>query len=145
MSIDRNTSDIGMMFFSPTYLSPISEQQMSMSMSDIADIEIDVDAHLWSLHPRHLDDSGVNMMHVLVGIFRFKAERWTLGCFRKCHFGIPQNTEFYTELVLFHVIPRNSAKFFTVQFRRIPCRFVYTEFRIPSNENTIIEPITKDL
>jgi hypothetical protein len=33
-------------------------------------------------------------------------------------------------------ISRNSAKFFTVQFRGIPCRFVYTEFRIPSNENT---------
>jgi hypothetical protein len=27
----RNTSDIGMTFFSPTYLSPISEEQMSMS------------------------------------------------------------------------------------------------------------------
>ncbi len=42
-------------------------------------------------------------------------------------------------------IPRNSAEFCTVQFRGIPCRFVYTEFRMPSNENTIIEPITKDL
>ncbi len=30
-------------------------------------------------------------------------------------------------------ISRNSAKFFTVQFRGIPYRFVYTEFRIPSN------------
>ncbi len=68
-----------------------------------------------------------------------------LGCFRKCQFGIPRNTEFYTELVLFRVIPRNSAKFVIVQFRGIPCRFVYTEFHIPSNENTVIEPITKDL
>jgi hypothetical protein len=42
-------------------------------------------------------------------------------------------------------ILRNSVKFFTVQFRGIPCRFMYMEFRIPSNENTIIEPITKDL
>jgi hypothetical protein len=70
-----------------------------------------------------------------------------LGCFRKCHFGIPRNTEFYTELVLFRVIPRNSAKFLlfnSAEFGGIPCRFVYTEFRISSNENTIIEPITKD-
>ncbi len=32
------------------------------------------------------------------------------------------------------IISRNSAKFFTVQFRGIPCSFDYTEFRIPSNE-----------
>jgi hypothetical protein len=42
-----------------------------------------------------------------------------------------------------YFISRNSAKFFTVQYRGIPYRFVYTEFRIPSKENTIIEPITK--
>jgi hypothetical protein len=58
-----------------------------------------------------------------------------LGCFRKCHFGIPRNTEFYTELVLFLVIPRNFLLFNSTEFRGIPCRFVYTEFRIPSNEN----------
>ncbi len=68
-----------------------------------------------------------------------------LGCFRKCHFGIPRNTEFYTELVLFRVIPRNFLLFNSAEFRGILCGFVSTEFRIPSNENTIIEPITKDL
>jgi hypothetical protein len=63
-----------------------------------------------------------------------------LGCFRKCHFGIPRNTEFYTELVLFRVIPRNFLLFNSAEFV-----FVYTEFRIPSNENAIIELIRKDL
>ncbi len=57
-------------------------------------------------------------------------ERRRLGCFRKCHFGIPRNTEFYTELVLFRVIPRNSAKFFTVQFRGISRNSA--EFRVGS-------------
>jgi hypothetical protein len=43
-------------------------------------------------------------------------------------------------------ISRNSAKFFTVQFRGIPYRFVYTEFRIPSNLATafcIMQPGVK--
>ncbi len=31
-------------------------------------------------------------------------------------------------------ISRNSAEFFTAQNREIPYRFVYTEFRMPSNE-----------
>ncbi len=53
-----------------------------------------------------------------------------LGCFRKCLFGIPRNTEFYAELTLFRVIPRNSAKFFTVQYREIPRNSA--EFRIVS-------------
>ncbi len=66
-------------------------------------------------------------------LFDPKHKNFELGCFRKCHFGIPRNTEFYTELVLFHVILRNSTKLFTVQFCGIPYRFVYTEFRIPSN------------
>ncbi len=43
-----------------------------------------------------------------------------VGCFWKGLFEIPRNTEFYTELTLFHVIPRNSTKFFTVQYREIP-------------------------
>jgi hypothetical protein len=42
-------------------------------------------------------------------------------------------------------IPRNFLLFNSAEFRRIPYRFVYTEFRIPLNENTITEPITKDL
>jgi hypothetical protein len=71
--------------------------------------------------------------------------QFSVGCFRKCYFGIPRNTEFYTELVLFRVIPRNFLRFNSAEFRGIPCRYVYTEFRIPPNENTIIEPITKDL
>jgi hypothetical protein len=37
-----------------------------------------------------------------------------VGCFRKCHFRIPRNTEFYTELVLFRVIPRNFLLFNSV-------------------------------
>ncbi len=77
-----------------------------------------------------------------LGLYMYGCE---LGCFRKCIVGIPRNTELYTELTFFHVIPCNSAKFFTVQYRGIPYRFVYTDFRIPSNENTILEPITKDL
>jgi hypothetical protein len=36
-----------------------------------------------------------------------------VGCFRKCLFVIPLNTEFYTELTLFRVIPRNFAEFLT--------------------------------
>ncbi len=43
-------------------------------------------------------------------------------------------------------ISRNSAKCFTVQFRGIPDRFVYTEFRIPSNLATafcIMQPGVK--
>jgi hypothetical protein len=43
-------------------------------------------------------------------------------------------------------ISHNSAKFFTVQFRGIPYRFVYTEFRIPSNLATafcIMQPGVK--
>ncbi len=56
-----------------------------------------------------------------------------LGCFRKCHFGIPRNTEFYTELVLFRVILRNFLLFNSAELRGIPYRFVFTEFRIPSN------------
>ncbi len=56
-----------------------------------------------------------------------------IGCFRKCHFGIPRNTEFYTELVLFRVIPQNFLLFNSAEFRGIPYRFVYTEFRIPSS------------
>jgi hypothetical protein len=86
--------------------------------------------------------TGTNYANFLKSCWR----ECILGCFRKCHFGIPRNMEFYTELVLFRVIPRN---FFTVQFhgisrnfaefRGIPCRFVNTEFLIPSNENTIIE------
>jgi hypothetical protein len=40
-----------------------------------------------------------------------------VGCFRKCHFGIPRNTEFYTELVLFRVILRNFLLFNSTEFR----------------------------
>jgi hypothetical protein len=43
-----------------------------------------------------------------------------LGCFRKYLFGIPRNTEFYTELTLFRVIPRNFLLFNTAKFRVIP-------------------------
>ncbi len=44
-----------------------------------------------------------------------------VGCFRKCHFGIPRNTEFYTELVLFRVIPRNFLLFNSAEFRIGSC------------------------
>jgi hypothetical protein len=33
-------------------------------------------------------------------------------------------------------ISRNYAGLFTVQYRGIPYRFMFTEFRIPSNENS---------
>ncbi len=59
-----------------------------------------------------------------------------LRCFRKCLFGILQNTEFYTELTLFRVIPRNILVFSTAKFR---------EIRIPLNENSSIQPITINL
>jgi hypothetical protein len=65
--------------------------------------------------------------------------QWLVGCFRKYLFGIPRNTEFSTELTLFRVIPRNSAEFLlfnTAKFRGIPYKFVYTELRIPLNENS---------
>jgi hypothetical protein len=42
--------------------------------------------------------------------------------------------EFYTELTLLRVIPRNFLLLNTAKFRGIPYRFVYTEFRMPSNE-----------
>jgi hypothetical protein len=48
-----------------------------------------------------------------------------VGCFWKYLLGILRNTEFYTELTLFRVIPRNSAEFFTVQYREIPRNSVY--------------------
>ncbi len=50
--------------------------------------------------------------------------------FSEVTFGIPRNTEFYTELTLFRVIPRNSAEFFTVQYREIPRNSA--EFRVSS-------------
>ncbi len=43
----RNLSDIGMTVFSPTYFLPIRNNRCRCRMSDIADIEVDVDAHLW--------------------------------------------------------------------------------------------------
>jgi hypothetical protein len=55
------------------------------------------------------------------------------------------NSAEYRILYGIDFILRNSAKFFTAQSRGILYRFVYTKFRIPSNENTIIEPVTKDL
>ncbi len=69
-----------------------------------------------------------------------------VGCFRKCYFGIPRNKEFCTELVLFRVIPRNFLLFYSAEFRGTPNRFVYTEFRIPSNLATafcIMQPGVK--
>jgi hypothetical protein len=79
-----------------------------------------------------------------------------VGCFRKCLFGVPQNTEFYTEFTLFRVFPyrfvntefripsnenskykklKKSTKVmvYVAEFRGIPLRFVYTEFRLPLN------------
>ncbi len=41
-------------------------------------------------------------------------------------FGIPRNSEFYTEVIL---LPRNSDLLNSVEFHRIPCSFLHTEFR----------------
>jgi hypothetical protein len=40
---------------------------------------------------------------------------------------------------------RNSAKKFTVKYHGIRYWFLYVEFCISSNENSIIQPITKNL
>jgi hypothetical protein len=49
-----------------------------------------------------------DLVHFPVSVLVFR-----IGCFRKCIFGIPRNTE----LTLFRVIPRNFVLFNTVEFR----------------------------
>jgi hypothetical protein len=65
-----------------------------------------------------------------------------VGCFRKCLFGIPRNTELYTELTLFRLVPHNFL-LYTAKFRGFTYRLVYMEFIIPSNENLNIKKIKK--
>jgi hypothetical protein len=63
--------------------------------------------------------------------------------FSKVRFGIPRNTEFYMEFTLFRVVPQIVSLYNTAKFCGIPYRFVYTEFRIPSNENFNLKKLKK--
>jgi hypothetical protein len=66
-----------------------------------------------------------------------------LGRFRKCLFGIPRNTEFYAELTLFRIILQIFLLYIKAKVRGILYWFMYTEFCIPSNENSSIKKLKK--